>query len=106
MHTALFCCVGLWGGSLSGSLLLGLEPGIYWSAVERAVEIRDVKECFLKALTFGLLTMALCSYHGFNAHRSKAGTGARAVSASTTRAVVQSSIIVLAADYVITSFLI
>lgn len=106
MQTALFCCVGLWGGSLSGSVLLGLEPGIYWSAVERAVEIRDVKECFLKALTFGLLTMALCSYHGFNAHRSKAGTGARAVSASTTLAVVQSSIVVLAADYVITSFLI
>lgn len=106
MQTALFCIVGLWGGSLSGSLLLGLEPGIYWSAVERAVEIRDVKECFLKALTFGLLTIALCSYHGFNAHRSKAGTGARAVSASTTLAVVQSSIIVLAADYAITSFLI
>lgn len=106
MQTALFCCVGLWGGSLSGSMLLGLEPGIYWSAVERAVEIRDVKECLLKALTFGLLTIALCAYHGFNAHRSKAGTGARAVSASTTLAVVQSSIIVLAADYVITSFLI
>jgi phospholipid/cholesterol/gamma-HCH transport system permease protein len=48
----------------------------------------------------------LCAYHGFNAHRCRSGTGARGVSASTTRAVVQSSIIVLAADYVITSFLI
>jgi phospholipid/cholesterol/gamma-HCH transport system permease protein len=106
MQTALFCCVGLWGGSLSGSMLLGLEPGVYWSAVERAVELRDVKECMIKAVTFGLLTMVLCSFHGFNAHRCRTGTGARAVSASTTRAVVQSSIIVLAADYVITSFLI
>jgi phospholipid/cholesterol/gamma-HCH transport system permease protein len=33
-------------------------------------------------------------------------TGARAVSASTTLAVVHSSIIILAADYVITSFLV
>lgn len=106
MQTALFCCIGLWGGSVSGTMLLGLEPGVYWSAVERAVESDDVKECLTKAVTFGLLTISLCSYHGFNAHRSRAGTGARAVSASTTRAVVHSSIIVLAADYVITSFLI
>jgi len=106
MQTALFILIGLWGGSLSGSMLLGLEPGVYWSAVERAIEARDVRECFIKAATFGLLTIALCCYNGFNAHRCRSATGARAVSASTTRAVVQSSIIVLAADYVITSFLI
>jgi phospholipid/cholesterol/gamma-HCH transport system permease protein len=106
MQTALFVTVGLWGGSLSGSLLLGLEPGVYWSSVERAIAAPDVRECFTKAATFGLLTISLCAYHGFNAHRCSSATGARAVSASTTRAVVQSSIIVLAADYVITSFLV
>ncbi len=106
MQAALFVTVGLWGGSLSGSLLLGLEPGIYWSAVERAVEAQDVRECFTKAAVFGLLTIGLCSFHGFNAHRCRSATGARAVGTSTTRAVVQSSIIVLAADYVITSFLV
>ncbi len=106
MQTALFVTVGLWGGSLSGSLLLGLEPGVYWSSVERAIAAPDVRECFIKAATFGLLTITLCAYHGFNAHRCSSATGARAVSASTTRAVVQSSIIVLAADYVITSFLV
>lgn len=106
MQTALFVSIGLLGGSLSGSLLLGLESGVYWSAVERAVESRDVQECLIKAVTFGLLTVALCAYHGFHAHRSRAGTGARAVSASTTLAVVQSSIMVLVTDYVITSFLI
>jgi phospholipid/cholesterol/gamma-HCH transport system permease protein len=106
MQTALFVCVGLWGGSVSGSMLLGLEPGVYWSAVERAIEPGDVRECMIKAATFGLLTIALCAYHGFHAHRSRSGSGAQAVSASTTRAVVHSSILVLAADYVITSFLI
>jgi phospholipid/cholesterol/gamma-HCH transport system permease protein len=50
--------------------------------------------------------MSLCAYHGFNAHRCRSATGARAVSASTTRAVVHSSIVVLVADYVITSFLV
>lgn len=106
MQAALFVSVGLVGGSLSGSVLLGLESGTYWSAVERAVESQDVRECFTKAAVFGLLTIGLCAYHGFNAHRCRSATGAQAVSASTTRAVVQSCIIVLAADYVITSFLV
>lgn len=105
MQTALFVSIGLFGGWLSGSMLLGLEPGVYWSSVERAVEPDDVMECFIKAAVFGLLTVALCCYYGFNAHRCKSATGARAVSASTTRAVVLSCVVVLAADYAITSFL-
>lgn len=103
VQTALFVVVGLWGGSLSGSVLLGVDPGVYWSAVERAIGWRDLRECFLKAAIFGLLTMSICAYNGFNAHRYRGATGARAVSACTTRAVVLSSIVVLAADYVITS---
>lgn len=106
VQTALFVAVGLWGGSLSGSLLLGVESGVYWSSVERAVGASDVRECFIKAAMFGLLTISICAYHGYNAHRCSSATGARAVSAATTRAVVHSSIIVLAADYVITSFLV
>ncbi len=106
LQTALFVAVGLWGGSLSGSLLLGVESGVYWSSVERAVEAPDVRECFIKAAIFGLLTISICAYHGFNAHRCRTATGARAVSASTTRAVVHSSIVVLAADYIVTSFLV
>ena len=106
IQTALFVIVGLWGGSLSGSLLLGVDSGIYWSSVEQAVESKDVRECFMKAATFGLLSICICAYQGFHADRSRSATGARAVSASTTRAVVHSSIIVLVADYVITSFLV
>jgi phospholipid/cholesterol/gamma-HCH transport system permease protein len=41
---------------------------------------------------------------GFHADRNTSSAGARAVSASTTRAVVFSSILVLVADYVISSF--
>jgi phospholipid/cholesterol/gamma-HCH transport system permease protein len=106
MQTALFVTVGLWGGSLSGSLLLGLQPGVYWSAVERAVASEDVNECLIKAAVFGILTISLCCFHGFYTHRNRSDSGAQGVSASTTRAVVQSSILVLAADYVITSFLV
>jgi len=106
IQTALFVVVGFWGGSLSGSLLLGVDSGVYWSSVDRAVEWQDVRECMMKAAVFGLLTISICAYQGFNADRSRSATGARAVSASTTRAVVLSSIMVLVADYVITSFFI
>jgi phospholipid/cholesterol/gamma-HCH transport system permease protein len=106
VHTAIFALVGLYGGYLSGSVLLNLQPGVYWSAVHNAVGAGDIRECFTKAVVFGLLTVAICAYNGFNAHRRTGSTGARAVSASTTRAVVFSCITVLATDYVITSLLV
>ena len=106
MHAAFFTLVGLVGGYLSGSILLSLEGGIYWSSVMRAVGPSDVRECFIKAVVFGIVTMAICCHNGFNAHRRPGLTGARGVSASTTRAVVLSSIAVLATDYLITSALV
>jgi phospholipid/cholesterol/gamma-HCH transport system permease protein len=99
-----FALVGLFGGWLSGSILLPLPSGVYWSSVDAAVDLADVGQCVLKAVIFGAVTVALCCHNGFTAHRRSGVTGARAVSASTTRAVVASSVAVLAADYLITSF--
>jgi phospholipid/cholesterol/gamma-HCH transport system permease protein len=101
--TAFFALVGLVGGWLSGSVLLPLQGSVYWSSVEAAIDLGDVGQSVVKALVFGALTIALCCHNGFNAHRRSGATGARAVSASTTRAVVFSSIAVLAADYLVTS---
>lgn len=105
-QTALFVVVGLWGGALSGSLLLGVDSGVYWSSVEHAVEFRDLRECFVKAALFGLLSISICAWQGFHADRCSSATGAQGVSAATTRGVVISSITILVADYVITSFFI
>jgi len=104
--TAFFTLVGLVGGWLSACVMLSLPGSVYWSSIYRAVQPDDVAECLVKALVFGALTIALCCHNGFNAHRRTSTTGARAVSASTTRAVVFSSIGVLAADYLITSLLV
>ena len=67
------------------------RQGVYWSSVEHAVKAQDVRECIIKAVTFGLLTISLCAYHWFNAHRCSSATGARAVSASTTRCLLYTS---------------
>jgi phospholipid/cholesterol/gamma-HCH transport system permease protein len=100
---ALFTLVALSGGWLSGSVVLPVPSTVYWSGVFNAVQPTDVVECFIKSVTFGALVAILCAHNGYNTHRRSRSTGARAVSASTTRAVVVSSIMILAADFVITS---
>jgi phospholipid/cholesterol/gamma-HCH transport system permease protein len=104
IQTALFVIVGIWGGSISGFFFSEWTRESDWSAVQKAVEARDLAECFSKAAVFGVLATSLCAYQGFHADRSESAAGARAVSACTTRAVVLSSIMVLVADYMISSF--
>jgi phospholipid/cholesterol/gamma-HCH transport system permease protein len=104
--TVAFTLVGLIGGYISGSILLGLDGGVYWSGVHSAIRLADVQECLLKALVFGLIDIAICCHSGFTTHRRVGVSGSRAVSVSTTRAVVLASIATLAADYLITSFLV
>jgi phospholipid/cholesterol/gamma-HCH transport system permease protein len=104
--TVAFTLVGIAGGYLSGSALLGLDSGVYWAAVRSAIRSTDVRECLLKALIFGLITIAICCHSGFTTHRRTGVGGSRAVSVSTTRGVVLASVATLAADYVITSFLV
>ena len=103
--TAIFDIIGIFGGYLSGCVLLSLDPGVYWKGVRESVQWSDVRGGFIKALVFGYLTICICTYRGFNTHRKSSLRGVRGVSESTTRAVVWSSVIVLASDYVITSFL-
>ena len=103
--TAIFDLIGIFGGYLTGSLLLNVDSGVYWNSVFESVSWVDVQGGFIKALIFGLLTISICAYRGFNTHRKASYPGVRGVSESATRAVVWSSVTVLASDYLITSFL-
>jgi phospholipid/cholesterol/gamma-HCH transport system permease protein len=103
--TALFDAVGILGGYLTGVLLLGLNSGTYLYQVEASVETQDVIGGFIKALVFAVIVSTICSYQGFFTHMRTDVHGAKSVSLSTTSAVVLSCVLVLVADYVITSFL-
>ncbi len=103
--TAIFDLIGIFGGYLTGSVLLNVDAGVYWNKVFESVTWADVQGGYIKALVFGLLTISICAYRGFNTHRKASFAGVRGVSESATRAVVWSSVGVLAADYLITSFL-
>ena len=103
IHTAFFDLIGILGGFISGVMLLNQEPGVYWQSVYSGVPLAKITQGLVKSVVFGVSVVAVCTYEGFNTHRRSSEVGARGVSQSTTRAVVYSSITVLALDYVLTA---
>jgi phospholipid/cholesterol/gamma-HCH transport system permease protein len=78
--------------------LLGLNSGTYFGEMTTYVEANDVIGGVYKSMSFGLLIAWVCCYKGFYSR-----FGAEGVSAATTQAVVNSSVLVLVWDYVVTS---
>jgi len=103
--TAIFDAVGIVGGYLTGVLMLGINPGVYFNRIDASVDFIDVKGGFIKALAFAVIVATICCYQGYFTHTRREGFGAKGVSLATTSAVVQSCIAILVADYVLTSFL-
>jgi phospholipid/cholesterol/gamma-HCH transport system permease protein len=103
--TALFDVIGILGGYLTGSLLLGINSGIYFARVESSVEMHDVSGGFIKAIVFAMVVVTICCSQGYFTHTRTDGFGAKGVSLSTTSAVVISCVLVLVTDYILTSFL-
>jgi phospholipid/cholesterol/gamma-HCH transport system permease protein len=103
--TALFDVVGIFGGYVTGSCLLGINPGIYFSRVESSVLMEDILGGFIKSIAFAVVVATICCFQGYFTHTRSQGFGAKGVSLSTTSAVVLSCVVVLVVDYVLTSFL-
>jgi len=103
--TAIFVVVGIWGGYLTGSLLLHLNPAIYLARVESSIVMDDLIGGGIKSLVFALVVSTICCFQGYFTHIRTEGFGAKGVSLSTTSAVVISCVLVLISDYVMTSFL-
>jgi phospholipid/cholesterol/gamma-HCH transport system permease protein len=93
----LFTCVGMGGAWIVGVGWLGVDPGVFISNIEKYLVIGDFVMGEVKAAVFGFLIAAVSCRHGFYA----AG-GARGVGQATTRAVVQSAVAILIANYVLT----
>ncbi len=103
LHTALFDLIGILGGYISGVLVMAQEHGVYWQSVRTGVPVEKIFSGLYKAVVFGFSVTAICAFEGFNTHRRSTEPGARGVSQSTTRAVVYSSIAVLALNYLLTA---
>lgn len=103
--TAIFDVIGILGGYLTGVLMLGINEGAYFYRIASSVTMTDISGGFVKALVFGLLVTTVCCHQGYYTHRRRDSVGPEAVGNATTSAVVISCVLILAADYVLTSFL-
>ena len=96
--TVVFDVIGILGGYLVGVQLLGLNGGTYFWEMTNYVEMKDILGGLYKALAFGLIIAWVCCYQGYHSR-----FGAEGVSAATTRAVVNASVLILVCDYFVTS---
>lgn len=103
--TALFDLVGIFGGYLTGVMLLHLDAGTYFYRVQTSVELQDITGGFVKSIVFSVIVSTICCFQGYFTHMRKDSYGAKAVGLSTTSAVVLSCVMILISDYAVTSFL-
>ena len=103
--TALFDMIGIMGGYLTGVLLVNGDPGAYLYRIQSSVEIADINGGFIKSIVFAVIVSTICCYQGYFTHMRTDARGSKSVSLSTTSAVVQCCVCILAADYIVTSFL-
>ena len=92
--------IGIFGGYVVGTTTLGFNSAAYIKNTVDFLEIGDVVSGLIKAAAFGFIIALMGCYHGFNSQG-----GAQGVGRATTSAVVSASILILAANYVMTSLL-
>ena len=103
--TLMFDVVGIFGGYISGVMLLGVNSGAFFSGMEQSVVNTDINLGIIKSVVFAVIIVWICTGRGFLLLKSRAGFGAGSVSRATTQAVVLSSITVLLWDYLLTAML-
>ncbi len=92
--------IGVFGGYIASTQSLGFNGSVYMNNTMNGLTFDDVSSGLIKAAVFGFIIALLGCYNGFN---SKGG--AQGVGAATTNAVVTSSILILAANYLLTNLL-
>lgn len=90
--------LGVMGGWLIGTTQLGFTSASYLTSTMNFVQVGDVVSGLVKAAVFGFVITLMGCYSGYNSRG-----GAQGVGAATTAAVVSSSILILALDYVLTA---
>jgi phospholipid/cholesterol/gamma-HCH transport system permease protein len=96
----LYSCVGMVGAWLVAVQRLEVDPGIFLANIEKGFVPSDFYMGLVKSAVFGFLICAISVNQGFNA-----SGGAKGVGEATTRAVVQSAVAILVANYIITSLM-
>lgn len=103
--TAFFDLIGIIGGYVTGVLLLGTNGGTYFYRVQSSIDMIDIRGGFIKSIVFAVIVSSICCFQGYFCHMRTDGYGSKAVALATISAVVISCVMILIADYVVTSFI-
>lgn len=96
---AVFSAVGIFGGYVVSVLMIGIDPGQFWSQMQGGVDVwDDVGNGMIKSMVFGVACTFIALYQGYQATPTPEG-----VARATTRTVVISSLTVLLLDFVLTA---
>ena len=70
---AVFSMVGILGGWVVGVLMIGVDPGAFWSQMQNGVDVwNDVLNGVIKSLVFGVTVTLVSLYEGWQAPRPRA----------------------------------
>jgi phospholipid/cholesterol/gamma-HCH transport system permease protein len=98
---AMFSAVGILGGYVVGVVLIGIDPGQFWSQMQSGVDVfDDVGNGIVKSFVFGVACTFVALYQGYEAQPTPEG-----VAQATTRTVVISSLAILLLDFVLTALM-
>lgn len=97
----LFSAVGIIGGEMVGTGLLGVDEGAYWSQMQADLDFRDdIVNGVIKSIVFGFVTTWIALFEGYDAIPTSEG-----VSRATTRTVVNSAFSILGLDFILTALM-
>lgn len=89
--------IGIWGGYLVGVTRLDFNPATYLKNTVDFLEGWDIWSGLIKGAVFGFIVAVMGCFHGM-----RSGRGAQGVGRATKQAVVAASVLILAANYVLT----
>ncbi|HTY85705.1 MAG TPA: ABC transporter permease [Silvibacterium sp.] len=93
--------VGIMGGAFVAVLMLGQDANQYFHTVYQSLQYPDILQGLVKPLFFGFIIATIGCYYGMSTRGGTQGVGR-----STTQAVVVSSVLIIATDFVISRFMI
>ena len=98
---AIFSMVGILGAHLVGVDWLGVDGGTFWSVMQDQVDFsKDILNGIIKSVVFAFVVTWIAVYKGYDCEPTSEG-----ISQATTSTVVQSSLLVLALDFILTALM-
>ena len=98
---AVFSAVGVLGGWVVSVVMIGIDPGAFWSQMQNGVDVwADLANGVIKSLVFGVAVTFVALLQGWRAKPTADG-----VAQATTRTVVMASLLTLGLDFLLTALM-